>query len=362
MNDVIKKKEFIKDGFFDKLFKRENPYNAIIEINNLLCSVEINKITQENIINIGHNYKIKNILNKYRKDFFDIYKLFLNNFISDKKFSDEELSILKHLKLLFGLNDKEVNDIQTQMTTEIYKNEVKNVFADDKLTNNEKEFLSNLQKDLKLPNSIADKLYNESATKLLQDYVNRITSDQRISPEEENELNELTKNLNVDLNLDNNSKSAFQKMKLFWKIENGDIPVIEANINLQKKEVCYFVTNVKWYEMRTVTKRINYGGPTLSIKIAKGLYWRTGSMNVQNVSQDIMKLIDIGTLYLTNKRLIFMGQKNNKTINLNKILDFTCYKNGFDIQKDTGKSPFIEFSENVDLFAIIFGQCIKQEL
>ncbi len=85
-----------------------------------------------------------------------------------------------------------------------------------------------------------------------------------------------------------------------------------------------------------------------------------GSVGVQRVSEDVWQTIDSGKVYLTNKRLIFMGSKVNKTIRLNKILDINPFKNGIDIQKETGKSPFLEFSNNVDIFSMILVRLMDE--
>src|SRR5690606_2881585 len=127
------------------------------------------------------------------------------------------------------------------------------------------------------------------------------------------------KSLGIDFNLDYNTKEMLDRYKLYWQIENGELPTIIPDINIQKSESLYFKTSVKWLEQRRVTKRINYGGPTARIKIAKGVYYRMGSIGVQKVSEDVWQTIDSGQLYLTNKRLIFMGEKGNKIIQLNKI-------------------------------------------
>jgi hypothetical protein len=91
----------------------------------------------------------------------------------------------------------------------------------------------------------------------------------------------------------------------------------------------------------------------------KGVYYRVGSINVQKVSEDYWQTIDSGDIYLTNKRIIFMGTKGNKTIPISKILDFKPYKNGVDIQKDSGRSPFFEFDQNVDIFSMMLASLTK---
>ena len=55
-----------------------------------------------------------------------------------------------------------------------------------------------------------------------------------------------------------------------------------------------------------------------------------------------------------------MGNLGNKIIRLNKILDITPYKNGVDVQKETGRSPFLEFSENVDIFSMMLVRLMDE--
>ncbi len=183
-------------------------------------------------------------------------------------------------------------------------------------------------------------------------------SDARISPEEERELEALAKNLHVVPNFDEKTRALLNKYRLLWLIDNGDIPEIPVSINLQRNEKCYFTCNVDWYETRAVRYRVNYGGPTMSFKIAPGVRWRMGSLGVRTMSNQELTRIDTGTMYLTNKRLIFMGTMKNTTIALTKILDFKPYKNGVDIRKENGKSPFIGFGDNVDVFAEILSRLL----
>ena len=149
------------------------------------------------------------------------------------------------------------------------------------------------------------------------------------------------------------------KHRLYWQIHNGNLPVVDAGINLQKSESCHFHTQIDWFETRTITKRISYSGPTMRIKIAKGLYWRAGNLAIKPTTEDVLAKIDSGDLYLTGKRIIFMGSRGNKTIALNKILNFEVYSNGIEIQKDSGKSPFFGFSDNIEIFSMLLGRIIS---
>lgn len=349
-----------KQTIIQKIIKKQPKINALIELNNLLSSTaNLNKITIEQIENIGFKYKV-NIQKRYKNELNAIYTHFLKKCLMDKNISEDESKQLNQLKFLLNLDEKSIKQIHKEASIEIYNESIEEAICDGKLDEKEKEFLKILKNKLLIPDEIAKNIYSKKTNDYLQKYLENVISDERLSPEEDNDLHTIANNLGVTLKFDEKTKTVLDKYRLYWLIENGDLPVIEVNINLQKNEKCYFTTDSKWYEYRRVTQRVRYGGPTMRIKIAKGLYWRAGDLGVQTVSDDTLTLIDSGQLFLTNKRIIFIGRKNTKTINHTKVLDFTPFNNGVEILKDAGKSPFIEFSNGVDIFSMILGRVIRQ--
>jgi len=349
-----------KPSFFQKLAKIQPKENALREINNLISKTQnIKNVSIEEIENIAFKYKVK-IHKKFKNELQEMYHRFLKHCFKDKILSDDELEQLAHLKYLFNMDDKIINKIHKDISLEVFNESIDEAIADGKLDEHEKEFLDKLQTRLKLPDDIATNIYLKKATAYLETYLKSAISDERLSPDEDKELQTIAKNLGATLKFDEKTKDILDKYRLYWLIENGNLPIVDVDINLQKNEDCYFTANANWYEYRRVTRRVRYGGPTFRLKIAKGLYWRAGDLGVQAVSDDILTLIDTGLLYLTDKRIIFVGRKNTKTIRHPKVLDFTPYKNGVEILKDSGKSPFLEFEKGVDIFSMILGRVIRE--
>jgi hypothetical protein len=359
--EIYKSQELKKPSLIQKLFGKVPTENGLIEINNLFASnqTDIEKISLDNIIEIAEKYKI-NLKKKFKAQRLELFAKYLHHCLIDSKLEDSEIISLKHVKDILLLNEKETQELLKNETEKLYSKHVKEAVSDGRLDDFEKENLEKHKTDLLISEEIADKIYETNAKQILQNFIDGAISDERLSPEEEVEINEIAKSLSIDLKVDEKSKEVLDRYKLYWQIENGDLPTIVSDINIQKSENLYFRTSVKWLEQRRVTKRINYGGPTARIKIAKGVYYRMGSVGVQSVSEDVWQTIDSGQLYLTNKRLIFMGGKGNKTIQLNKILDIKPFKNGVDIQKETGKSPFLEFNHNVDIFSMILVRLMDE--
>ncbi len=132
---------------------------------------------------------------------------------------------------------------------------------------------------------------------------------------------------------------------LYYSIENSPLDELvqnDINITLPKTERCYLQqNNLKWVEQRSVTKRVNYGGITARVKIAKGIYYSAGSISPSVQKENIWKVIDAGDFYLTNKRIILTGNKT-RNIRLNKILNMEVFKDGLLITKDAGNPVLLQ--------------------
>lgn len=352
------KEELWEVGFFKKLLGIPHRPNAVIELKNLLASKKPTDISVEEVAAIADRYKVN-----FRKHFFDdissIYEKYVRFCLQDREFSQDELNNLSALKHILMLTDPETKSILNKVSSEIYKKVVDEVLADGAISKSEKEFLKDLETRLTIPEDISQRIYDEARTDIVQSKFHMIAADQRVSPEEWKELDMLAKNLGITVQFDDATKRTLDKYRLFWLIENGEPPTIPVNINLQRGESCYFQTSCEWHEFRKVRLSYGYASPTMRIKIAKGLYWRAGHIAVRPFSQDELTKIDEGTLYLTNKRLIFVGTRKCTSIRCSKILDFEPYQDGIFIQKDSGKSPFLGFTENVDLFCITLGRVLR---
>ena len=91
----------------------------------------------------------------------------------------------------------------------------------------------------------------------------------------------------------------------------------------------------------------------------KGVYYRVGSMGIQKSTAEELQLIDSGRVFITNKRIIFLGNKKNSNIPINKILSINPYSDGVGIEKASGRSPIITVSDDADLLIMILSRVIN---
>jgi len=133
--------------------------------------------------------------------------------------------------------------------------------------------------------------------------------------------------------------SRLVKAAVIRDVLDGKLPSrmeIVGNIpfNLQKKEVLVWLFhNVKYYERRTRRKYVG-GHRGVSIRVAKGVYYRVGSFRGNPVDVTETVHVDSGLLGVTNKHLYFVGSAKAFRIPYRKIVSFTPYSDGIGIQRD----------------------------
>jgi len=108
----------------------------------------------------------------------------------------------------------------------------------------------------------------------------------------------------------------------------------EMPFNLQRGEALVWVfPNAAYYEQRM---RTHYEGgyQGISLRVAKGLYYRVGGFRGHPVSTAQMVYVGNGALGITDKHIYFAGPAKAFRVKYDKIISFTPYSDGIGIQRD----------------------------
>jgi tellurite resistance protein len=257
---------------------------------------------------------------------------------ADGALTSEEQLALAGLQSAFDISRSDADSALQEAARAIYRQTFISAIEDGIITDDERARLLRIPGSLGLPPDVAERLYKEEATHAVRLYFNNAVADRRFSAKEEERLNQIGSGLGIDIAFGANTDGLLDKFRTLAKIEDGQIPEVQAPVLLQRGEVCYFVADgVTHKELRTVTKRINYAGPTASIKIMKGVRYRIGSIAPQRVSEDVLVAVDKVTFILTSKRVLLQGLRKNTTVALPKVIHFTLFTDGLQIEKGTGK-------------------------
>lgn len=349
----------VKKGFFARLFSTGADENAFIELNNLLAAKPLLQITTDDVAVIITKYNV-DITRHFPGRVKNLFYAYFQHCIQDRSFGEEEKVALRHLKRLLQLSDVDIIDTQKKIEENALIAEWKKAVADGRLTKEEEEALDKLAASFTLPDDLVKQISALTRELHYRETLKTTMDDRRLTDEEEAELKAISESLNVTPQFDEATQSVLDRFRLYYQIENGILPEYSVDINLLKGEVCHFGCAANWHEYRSVTRRVNYAGPAVSVKIMRGVYYRAGSMSVQPVRSQELQLIGSGMLYLTNKRVIFVGDNKATTIRYNKIVTMNPYSNGVEIIKDAGKSPTITVAnENAEMMNLVLARLIS---
>lgn len=341
-------------GWFARLFGRPQPTVAAARIWNLVAGASIADIRPEQIAEMLTTSKVRPA--DLAPDLRQLYTAVLYEACRDADLSEGEVDDLRRLKALLSLSDADVAEVASA----VYKSHLGSALKDEDLGVEERSRLATLADALRLPADVAAAAMKQEGGALLQRVLDRAISDRRLAPEEEAQLYALAKQLGVTPSIQGETAAALDRFRLYWRIEQGDLPQIEVRINLKRGEQCHFRTPVTHLERRSVTRAIAYAGPTASIRIAKGVRFRLGAIAPHRITEEVLAPLDTGVLYITNRRLLFDGGRQSRTFELSKIINFTPYRDGLAIERDRGKDQMFQFEGDVELAAMILGAALAR--
>lgn len=116
------------------------------------------------------------------------------------------------------------------------------------------------------------------------------------------------------------------------------VPSVVSSLLLEKDEKAILEESTKLAETRSVSHRTGSG---IGFRVMKGVY--VGSYAGQSESTKEWRAIDQGTVTLTNKRILFKGIKENRTISISKILSIDISLDSFQVSVD-GKAKSESFT------------------
>ncbi len=214
--------------------------------------------------------------------------------------------------------------------------------SDGILSDSEKQKLSEMQSRFGLTDDDVRSSHRAGASRALK----QISSDRRITEDEKSALNAILEHFKIepkDISFDQKSFNKFYTLAL---LDNGIMPTVsrehhDLNMVFKEGEVMHFGQAAVLRKFRRVTTRVNYGGLSASIKIAKGLRYRVGSMGVSSQSTEVLSPEDTGGLYFTSERVVFAGHRKRFEIPYAKVSAFELKPEGLFIFKTGKETPYI---------------------
>ncbi len=327
-----------KAGIIGRLLGRVPREAAFVEIRNILATTTLEQVQSADVSSALAKAKLG--CRDVTKELLLIFEHAALLAVEDRALSEIDRRGLRSLQHAFELTDAEAASGMESAVGQVFERALREALSDAEFTEQEKANLEATSAALGMSGQQTARLYRAAAVSAVQAAFTSAMADRRYTKDEEAHVAALAKSLGVTMTHDAGTADLVAKFRLMAQIDDGYLPSITVPILLKRGETCHYSGPATQHQIKTVTKRINYSGPTASIKIVKGLRWRLGSIAVQRVATDVMTRLDSGQLYVTSTRLLFDGAKKNTSIGLGKITNFTVFKDGLKIEKEAGPDQY----------------------
>ena len=190
-----------------------------------------------------------------------------------------------------------------------------------------------------------------------------VTSDDAVSASEEAELNKLQSYLAIPDSALQRTKQELMRFRMLAEIQQGRLPTVGVgSVILQKAETPHWSEPSELIEERVVGRRYEGRSSGVSIRIAKGVSYRVGASRGHLVVDTANVPVSSGDLILTNKRVIFRGDKKSFNYRLDKLLDVQLFQEGLRLTDSNGKPRTVKFfrRDNSDIVGSILTQTINR--
>jgi hypothetical protein len=288
-----------------------------------------------------------------------IWRQVLSAFLKDDAFSDREIAYLDALREAFALTDEEVRAAEREVVHPRYSVALHEALADARLSDEERAVLHRLAAQLRLPANVQHDLYARSTKTVIEGLLGRSAADRRLSPDELQQLASVARHLGVTPDFDHATEAMLDRYALFWRIENGDLPSETVDVPLAGDEVCHLVARAEFYE----PTGIGEGGETEgvgSVRIARGVYYRVGSVSDERMNRAGLRRVDTGRLLITSKRVLFDGSRDGVSVGLRDISSYQVHADGIVLERRAGVGPHVTLDGDVELAAVILGAALAR--
>ncbi len=233
--------------------------------------------------------------------------------------------------------------------------------ADGEITDRELEYINGFYRESELSQEDFDKLRTEIFIQIVQQAI----ADRRVAKDELKTINQLADRLGIAPDVKMWADRQIRYYALFSLIESG-APLPEGSATgliLQKNEVCHVSLPAQLIEERVVSRNYNGGSRGVGLRIVKGVSFRIGQQKGQMVSQSGLVPISDGYFVITNKRVVFTGDRKSVSPPIAKLLDLHVFSDGINFSVDGKQKPVIvrlSVSEEAELCALIISRLINE--
>jgi len=182
---------------------------------------------------------------------------------------------------------------------------------------------------------------------------------------DEHELYALRERLQLSNNDIGDISEKIDYAKRLTRFQSGQLPILKScDLILQKNEICHYSALVDLIEEKRKSHYVG-GSRGVSVRIVKGLSYRVGGFKGERVTEEYNEITDNGRLYITNKRVVFSGNKKSVAYPLKSIVVIQKFGNAIQFKKENEAKPKyfgINMDEAIEEISVIVTYLVQENI
>lgn len=354
----FEKQELETQGMMSKLFGSKPGHNALVEINNFLAeNTNARELTAEIVDNFiktwGAKFDSSNI--EYRSGMYR--KVADSVYLTAQSKDDPVFEETRHLAQILGLPENLQRLADKGAKKVAYFARCRKIISSEET----------LQIDE--INAIFGYDYEDGydiRVQVFHDYFNKkfdeIAEQQRFSPDEESALREICTKLDIPYEFKPNIQNALDKYRYLWSAENAPLGNIKVDFPMNEGEICHAAAQQAGFcEHKTIEKEDNYFELTRRLEIDETISFKGEKIEHPHFTEEVTAVVDIGYLFFTNQRVIYLSNKMAKVIELNDLDNANLSVNIIYFTKKDGEAMAIKFNDDVaEVMFAIFKRILNE--
>ena len=344
-------------GWIDRVMQRPRADLAAQALQHLLAQRDPTTLTDSEISAVLLEYDVEGA--EAREVLVRMWRLVLGVFLADDAFSDREIAYLSALRSAFGLTEEEIRESERVVVHPRYAVALQDVLADARVTDPERATLQRLASQLRVPATVQKDLFERSSRAAINELLQRSVADRRLSPDELDELASVARHLGITPDFGHATDAMLDRYAHYWRIENGDIPTVAADVPLEGDESCHVILFAERHEPLPASESFDREG-IVSVRIARGVYYRAGSASTEPLNRATLRSADRGRVLITSKRVLFEGAAGSVTVRLRDIVSFQVYADALVLERRAGIGPYFTIDGDTEMAAVILGAALAR--
>ena len=236
-----------------------------------------------------------------------------------------------------------------QHARQLYQHTLEDALADGVLTDQEADELESLREEQALSEAEVRMVALSIYRRALQNAI----ADARVTAEEDATLRRLQELLGlsqVDLRED---RQQLQRVHLLARIERGDLPRVNAPIELESGEVCHWVVQARIAQKLTIPGPARPAMRFVEFRVEDNTpFTITDERAALRPREDVLPL-DLGMLLVTNRRVLFRGARRTAVVQHNKLVSIRLFADGLSLDAAPASPPLLFLVDDAELTAAV---------